>query len=209
MKKLLILFTLFGLLGLEFRTHAYAQGPTGPAGIFDQVYGGVGTSCTRDANADLFTTTVDADSASGQKVLNVTATTDFVAADVVVVNPGGAREEACVIDTVQAAVSITCLSNLAFTHTAAQADVVDLTNRLGPFTAGLRYEFFCHDGAGARVACECMAGTATIDPALSGVNGVPMFITDNIRLMMIRSGKLYFSCIPAADNRVIDVCQRD
>lgn len=208
MKKLLFLFTLLGLLSLEWQTVALAQYKSGDQ-IANQIYGGIGTTCTRDANADIFTTTVDADSLLGQAVLSVAATTDFVAADVVVVNPGGAREEACTILSVAAADSITCTTNLVFTHTAAQADVVDLTNRLGPFTAGARYEFFCHDNAGARVACECMAGSATVDPALAGQNGIPTFITDVLRFITFKTGKLYFSCIPAADNRFVDVCQRD
>jgi hypothetical protein len=70
--------------------------------------------------------TVDADSASAQKVLNVAATGAFTAGDRVVVNRGGVREEQAVIDSVQAGVSITLLTNLAYTHTQVQADVVEI-----------------------------------------------------------------------------------
>jgi len=68
--------------------------------------------------------TVDSDSASGQKVLNIASTTDFSAGKYVIVGYGTAREEVLAIDTVQAGVSITLTTNLGFTHTAAQADTV-------------------------------------------------------------------------------------
>lgn len=69
-------------------------------------------------------TAVDADSNSGQKVLNVAATTGFSAGQIVEVNGGGARRELLTIDTIQAGVSLTMTGNLAYTHTAAQADAV-------------------------------------------------------------------------------------
>jgi len=71
------------------------------------------------------TTDVDASSASGQKVLNVTSTTGFSATDKIIINRGGDREEEGVIDTVQAGVSLTLVDNLTYTHTAAQADAVE------------------------------------------------------------------------------------
>lgn len=70
--------------------------------------------------------TVDADSAAAQKVLNVAATGAFTAGDRVIINRGGAREEQAVIDSVQAGVSITLLTNLVYTHTQVQADVVEV-----------------------------------------------------------------------------------
>ena len=70
-------------------------------------------------------TTVDADSASGQKVLSVTATADLlVAGQPVIINEGGAREETGVIDSVDDGVSITLVGDLTFEHTAVQADRV-------------------------------------------------------------------------------------
>lgn len=71
-----------------------------------------------------FSTTVDGDSNSGQKVLQVAATTGFAVGEMVVINQGGAREEAGTIATITAGVSITLVANLTYTHTAVQADVV-------------------------------------------------------------------------------------
>ncbi len=76
------------------------------------------------AGITTYSTTVDADSASGQKVLNVASTTDFLPNYVVKINEGGARSEERRIDTVQAGISLTLITNLANTHTAAQADAV-------------------------------------------------------------------------------------
>jgi len=76
-------------------------------------------------------TTVDANSASGQKVLNVASTTPFTAGDSVVINYGGIREEDGTINTVQAGVSITLFVNMTYTHTAGQADEVSVAeNRM-------------------------------------------------------------------------------
>jgi len=66
--------------------------------------------------------TVDADSASGQKILNLAATTNFESGQTIIIGEGTAREETKVIDTVQAGVSITMTANLDYTHTAVQAD---------------------------------------------------------------------------------------
>jgi parallel beta-helix repeat protein len=69
-------------------------------------------------------TTVDADSASGQKVLNVAVTSGFAAGGTIHINHGGARAETGVIDTIQTGVSLTLTVNLTNTHTALQADEV-------------------------------------------------------------------------------------
>jgi hypothetical protein len=69
-------------------------------------------------------TTVNGDSASGQKVLQVAATTAFTEGEQVTIHPGGAREETKTIDTIQAGVSLTMTANLDETHTAVQADPV-------------------------------------------------------------------------------------
>jgi hypothetical protein len=68
--------------------------------------------------------TVDADSASGQKVLNVAATTNFNVGDSVLINSGGAREEWNEIASIQAGVSLTLQNNLRYTHLATDADAV-------------------------------------------------------------------------------------
>ena len=68
--------------------------------------------------------TVDSDSASGQKVLNVAATTGFKVDGSIIINSGGAREETGVVASIQAGVSLTLAANLTNTHTAVQADAV-------------------------------------------------------------------------------------
>lgn len=75
------------------------------------------------------TTTVDSDSNSGQTVLSVAATTMFQPGDRVRINSGGARDESGYIASISAGASITLMDNLAFTHTAVQADVVQVANR--------------------------------------------------------------------------------
>ncbi|MCJ7790526.1 MAG: hypothetical protein MUP69_10215 [Candidatus Atribacteria bacterium] len=70
--------------------------------------------------------TVDADSAAAQMVLNVLATGAFTAGDRVIVNRVGVRKEEGIIDSVQAGVSITLLANLTYAHTALQADIVEV-----------------------------------------------------------------------------------
>lgn len=72
--------------------------------------------------------TVDADSASGQTVLNVDVTTGFTVGARVRINSGGARDETGYIASIQAGTSITLEDNLTFTHTAAQADAVIVEN---------------------------------------------------------------------------------
>jgi hypothetical protein len=79
-----------------------------------------------DPFADTNQTTVDADSSSGQKVLNVAATTAFTVGDRVIIDhdaSGGGREFGQ-IASISSGVSITLEDNLTNTHTAAQADTV-------------------------------------------------------------------------------------
>lgn len=78
------------------------------------------TTWTEDATA----TTVDADSASGQKVLNVASTTGFQVGGVVRINSGGPRQEDRIIGSIQAGVSLTVTANLTYTHTLGDADAV-------------------------------------------------------------------------------------
>jgi hypothetical protein len=70
-------------------------------------------------------TTVDADSAAAQPVLNVTSTTGFTVGDTVRIGRGTARDETKIISTIQAGVSLTMTVNLANAHTAVQADLVE------------------------------------------------------------------------------------
>jgi len=75
---------------------------------------------------DTASTTVDVNTAAGQKVLSVAATVGFNAGDSVVVNHEGARNEVQEVASVQAGVSLTMVDNLKYAHTLAQADVVRL-----------------------------------------------------------------------------------
>lgn len=73
-----------------------------------------------------YATTVDVDSAAGQKVLSVAATAGAIAGDSIIINVGGVRAEIHEINTVQAGVSLTLIDNLIYAHTLAQADAVNL-----------------------------------------------------------------------------------
>jgi hypothetical protein len=70
------------------------------------------------------TTTVDADSASGGATINVASTTGFTVGSYAIINAGGAREEAHLIQAITAGVSLTIYGILDNTHTAVQADEV-------------------------------------------------------------------------------------
>jgi hypothetical protein len=85
---------------------------------------------TRNAPGPNAVTSVDADSASGQKVLNVASTVGMLEGASVAIDPYdvGGRFEVGTIDTISAGVSITLLANLTYTHTAAQGDVVYVRN---------------------------------------------------------------------------------
>ena len=87
-----------------------------------------GAALDDQLHANTTTTTVDADSNSGQKVLNIAATTSFAVGDRVRINSGGARDESGYIASISAGASITLMDNLTYTHTAVQADVVAVEN---------------------------------------------------------------------------------
>ena len=77
-------------------------------------------------------------------------------------------------------------------------------NLLGPLAKNKLFLIYCHDGAGAGVACECLLGTASVN-ASSSV-GFTMFAGEKI---MLRTSKTlnYISCLPFVDNQYYDVCQ--
>jgi len=77
-----------------------------------------------------FGTTIKADSASGQKVLSVASTQGYSVGMTITVNYAGARVETGVIASIQTGVSLTLVANLTYTHTAAQADVVEMVKDL-------------------------------------------------------------------------------
>lgn len=161
---------------------------------------------TTNASNDIDTvtgTTVNADSASGQKVLGVAATTDAVANDWIIINPGGAREEVGQIASVQAGTSFTLVGNLTFTHTAVQADAVRRTNRLGPMTADKLYTLVCHNGSGTAVGCKYVVGPTTVDVG----KVTPMILWAGNRENFYATGtNLYISVVPFVDNQKVAVC---
>lgn len=177
--------------------------------VLRQVYGAISTPCTQDSDADTFTTTVDVDSPSGDPTLKLTSTTDLTTGDVLVVNPGGSFEEVCIVDSVVAGDSVECTSNLVYTHTGADAHVVDLTNRLPATGLGLtpnrRYLLYCHDGAGGSASCECTQGQSAVD-SLNTVG--PIFMATEKLVVFVPSNKRFVSCTPA-DNSKIDICPLD
>jgi len=65
-------------------------------------------------------TTVDVESAVSQPVLSVTATTDFLAGETVIVDSGDTHEATYIILSVQTGVSLTMTTNLLFTHEVAE-----------------------------------------------------------------------------------------
>jgi len=71
-------------------------------------------------------TTVDADSAAGQKVLNVAATTNFAAGDKILIykKEVGYKREIAEVASVQDGVSLTLKDNLIYTHLATDAEAV-------------------------------------------------------------------------------------
>jgi hypothetical protein len=79
------------------------------------------------AGTVLATTTVNVDSNSGQKTLNVVSSTGFVLGQGVNIGAGTARSEDGIIAS-KGTGTITLGANLQYTHTAAQADVVKTTD---------------------------------------------------------------------------------
>ncbi|MCJ7790529.1 MAG: hypothetical protein MUP69_10230 [Candidatus Atribacteria bacterium] len=96
-------------------------------GVVDTVQSGISltlvTNLTYEHKANV-NTTVDADSADGQKVLNVASTTGFSVDEFVIINEGGDREETRKIYTIQAGISLTFTVDLTYTHTQGQGDAV-------------------------------------------------------------------------------------
>ena len=76
-------------------------------------------------------TEVDETSEADQKVLSVKATTGYSGDDLVIVNRGGDREEECVVDSVQAGISLTMVEDLTYEHTADFKTTVDANSADG------------------------------------------------------------------------------
>lgn len=178
-----------------------------------RIWGARISTCIQDTDVDTFTTTVDADSASGQKNLYLTSTADLTATDWVVANPGGVREEACYVASVAAGDYVTCTDNLVFTHTAVQGDTVHLTNRLPKTGTGLlperRYKITCHDATYQGVTCELIFGGPTVDA--ENVIGESLFgsaIYPATNTYLVHGAGRFVSFF-AVDNTIVDVCLWD
>lgn len=113
-------------------------------------------------------TTVNVDSAAGQRALNVALITGFAAGDVMVIGPGTAREEYARVSKTAAGV-LTVDDNLQFTHTAVQADPV--RNKADVFSpvwlpGGALYEVvfdYGNDASGDSAQVEAKAQTYDSD----------------------------------------------
>lgn len=79
---------------------------------------------------------VDADSASGQVIINIASVTGFKAGDSIIIDKGGVREEVSIIETVGSG-ALTLTANLLYTHTSGDGDAVET---MGPlYDLGLDY----------------------------------------------------------------------
>jgi hypothetical protein len=86
--------------------------------------GGEASSIEVTLYQDKITTTVNATSASGAPTLYVASITGFIVGHKIIINDGGAREEVGVISAI-GSTYLTLVGNLTYSHTLAQADVVD------------------------------------------------------------------------------------
>lgn len=107
-------------------------------------------------------TTVDTDSNSGQKVLQVASESGFVAGDFILIAGGSAREEWARVSSTGSTI-LNLDRNLQFTHTAAQADAVRNQADIFPpiwVMGGATYEVlfdYGDDAAGDTARVECKA----------------------------------------------------
>ncbi|MCK4819922.1 hypothetical protein KA005_29420, partial [bacterium] len=81
-------------------------------------------------------TYVDATSTAGQKVLSVQSTTNFIVGGTVVIGEGTERKEVKVIGSISAGASLTMTTDLEYTHTISQEDLVENTYYLVLYVYG-------------------------------------------------------------------------
>jgi hypothetical protein len=119
----------------------------------------------RGQSAAAQSTTVNADSNSGQAILNVASTTSWTAGDIALLGGGTAREEWVRVARVTDATHLLLDRNLQFTHTAGQADTIRNKADVFPamwFPGGALYEVifdYGDDAAGESVTVEAKAQT--------------------------------------------------
>lgn len=83
-----------------------------------------------------YETYVDTNSSSGQKVLKVASTDNFVVGGTVIIGEGTERKEVKIIASIQAGVSLTMTGNLEYTHSAEKEDLVENSYYLVLYTSG-------------------------------------------------------------------------
>ena len=126
--------------------------------------------------------TLDGEAASAQKVVPVTATTNFAEGDRVVLDRGNAGEEEGVIDSISAGVSITLLVNLANTH--AIAVVVEIIMKsVSTVVVKKHYSrivlFIPSDWTTAKITfLGCLTKTGTFTPVVKGTDVVELEIAE-------------------------------
>jgi len=152
------------------------------------------TSATYGPRTANPSTTVDSDSNSGQKVLNVTSTTGFYKGDLIHIDPTGVGggAETGVVDSVQAGTSLTLASNLSNTHTAVQADIV--TPYPGCLTLGWYVDGLLYKIHGARGNVRLMLNSGEPGKFAFTFRGAYNAITDTDLLSSIT----YESTVPPA-----------
>jgi hypothetical protein len=69
-----------------------------------------------------------------------------------------------------------------------------------------RWVVYCHDGAGAGVACECLQGTSTVD-ASSSV-GFILFAGEKM-IVLQKEDNTHISCVPYVNDQQYDICPLD
>jgi hypothetical protein len=180
----------------------------GPLGGVAASYRASILECTKNTHAiAALSTTVAADSSSGQPVINLAAVTGLSAGDPLVIAPTiSARKETCVVVSIST-LAVTCTSNLLYTHTSGQADPVYSTNRVGPLTPGF-YSFYCLDSSAALLGCRCRIGDQYVysnSPTFntgSSIKGEVIAQNSKEVWEVPNSSDAYVSCQPTAAGRV-------
>lgn len=179
--------------------------------VLRTVYGSI-DACVEDSDVDAaFSTTVAVDALAAQKVIGLTAVTNLAAGDTILIDAdnSGPRRELCVVASI-ATLDVTCVDNLVYAHTAVQADDVVLTNRLGPLTAGARYQVQLVTTADAAQPGGVVAGGANVSIAdTTNYSGISLYLTalSSERILKIRSDGLYLSFRTQTGNAISRACK--
>ena len=101
-----------------------------------------------------------------------------------------------ILDSVYGSISTACTQDL---------DADNGESNVLAMAAGKRWLVYCHDEAGAGVACECLQGISTVDA--SAAVGITLFAGEKM-IVMQRTGNTHISCEPFA-NAAYDICPLD